>query len=374
MIEHGPVEFSNAVRLTLREWIVVGLFTLLLGIFAPRLWKDWEPFAPASDYRMPHDLSNDYWFYQRWAEQAVFLHPQYDAVIRRSGQYDTLVMGDSVAWGEYTTPRETLSHYLNEFGGRVRCANLGLDGAHPLALGGLIEHYSGRFTGKNVILICNPLWLSSPGRDLQDEKATEFNHPRLLPQFVPPIPAYPVTRADLTEHLGIAVEQRSPFHSWPGHLQQAYYGGVDIPGWTLEHPDENPAGPLGRGLPAVDQSLRHPARPWYESGITKQDFPWIELDSSLQWHAFQHAVKTLQDRGNRVFVLVGPFNEHLLTPASHERYERLKAGIVARLQERQIPHLAPPPLPSDEYGDASHPLAAGYARLARLLLNEAFFK
>ena len=33
----------------------------------------------------------------------------------------------------------------------------------------------------------------------------------------------------------------------------------------------------------------------------------------------------------------------------------------------------PPALPSEEYADASHPLAAGYARLARRLAANAFF-
>src|SRR5438874_12439283 len=114
---------------------------------------------------MPHEISNDYWLYERYANAAV-------------NQCDTLLLGDSVVWGEYVTPQETLSHYLNELAAGKRCANLGLDGAHPLALAGLVEHYAAGVAAKKVLLQCNPLWMSSRRADLQDEKAAEFNHPR----------------------------------------------------------------------------------------------------------------------------------------------------------------------------------------------------
>src|SRR6516165_9131876 len=83
-----PVAFSNGVRLTLGEWIVVGIFTVLLVIFAPWLWRMREPLALETDHRLPHDLGNDYWLYERYAEKAV-------------DRYDTLLLGDSVVWGEY---------------------------------------------------------------------------------------------------------------------------------------------------------------------------------------------------------------------------------------------------------------------------------
>src|SRR5262249_20428263 len=132
-----------------------------------------------------------------------------------------------------------------------------------------------------------------------------------------------------------------------------------------EHPYANPLDRLGQRLPLGDDFPRETPKPWYEKGITPQDFPWVDLDTSLQWPAFQRVVETLQQRGNRVFVLVGPFNEHLLTPDSLDRYEAVKGAIVAWLEEKQIPHLVPPPRARDQYGDSSHPLAAGYATLAR---------
>jgi hypothetical protein len=350
--------FSNAIRLTVREWLCVAVFAaLLFGL--PAAWKRYEPFALEPDQRMPHDLSNDYWLYQRFAELSV-------------ERYDTFLFGDSVIWGEYVIPKDTLSHYLNQLSGRERCANLGLDGAHPLAVAGLIEHYAQSVTGKNVLLHCNPLWLTSPRTDLQDDGDEPFNHPGLVPQFVPPITRY---KKDVSHRIGILVEQRVAFSSWTGHLQQAYYGQSDIPGWTLKRPYDNPFGPLTRGLPQTDDKLRHEPIPWFQRGKRgelEQDYPWVDLDTSLQWQAFQRAVAILQKRGNRVFVLVGPFNEHLLKPASLKRYGEIKSAIARWLASEGIPHLVPAPLPSEQFGDASHPLAAGYEELARLLLAKRF--
>jgi hypothetical protein len=342
-------EVSNAIWLTGRQWIGVGLFTLAMVLFTPSLWKQVEKFDLEPDYRIPHDLSNDYWLYARYARLAA-------------AKYDTLLIGDSVIWGEYVTREQTLAHYLNEQLGQERFANLGLDGAHPLALSGLLEHYARAISEKNVVLFCNVLWMSSPRADLQDPELADFSHPRLIPQFIPRIPCY---REEISARIGVLVEQRVPFNSWANHLQQVYYDRTDIPSWTLEHPDENPLKPLKRGLPPSDNSLRHPAQPWYKSGITKQDYPWIDLETSLQWQAFQRAVDVLKRRGNQVFVLVGPFNEHMLSDKSLPAYQKLKAGIEAWLEETNVAFAAPPALPSELYADASHPLAGGYAKLAR---------
>jgi hypothetical protein len=351
------ITLSNGIRLTLRQWLGVGLFAVLLLAFASPLWKQVERFELEPDYRMPHELSNDYWLFERFAGLAA-------------AQYDTVLLGDSVVWGEYTTRQGTLSHYLNQAAGQERFANLGLDGAHPLALSGLVEHYAGSITGKNVVLHCNPLWMSSPKADLQDDRATAFNHPRLVPQFFPRIPSY---KEEISPRLGVLVEQRLPFNQWTSHLQQAYYDRTDLPSWSLEHPYENPLAPLTRGLPPSDSKLRHLSQPWYKSGSTKQDYPWVDPETSLQWQAFRRVVEMLQDRGNRVFVVVGPFNEHLLTLPSLARYGQVKSTIATWLKARQIPHQMPAPLPSEHYGDASHPLAMGYALLARQLQEDPNF-
>jgi hypothetical protein len=205
---------------------------------------------------------------------------------------------------------------------------------------------------------------------LQDEQANDFNHPRLVPQFAPNIPAY---NAEISPRLGILLERHLPWSRWTAHLQHAYYDRTDIPGWTLEHPYDNPLTPITRGLPSSDESLRHLPQPWYKSGITRQDYPWVDLGTSLQWQAFRGVVELLVQRGNRVFVLVGPFNEHLLSPESQRRYQEVKATIGGWLSARHVPHALPPPLPSELYGDASHPLAEGYRQLAALIASDPFF-
>ncbi len=361
--DYSTTAFSNAVRLTSREWLFVALCSSLL-FFLPALWQRLEPLDLEPDYRIPHDLGNDYWLYERFARLAA-------------DRFDSFLLGDSVVWGEYVLGPETLSHYLNELAGCERYANLGLDGAHPLALSGLVEHYARGITGKNVIVQCNPLWLTSLRADLQDNRAP-INHARLIPQFAVDVPAYNDKPADekaqISERIGILVEQRVPLNRWTAHLQQAYYGQMDIPSWTMEHPYDNPLHPLTLGLPQPDRTLRHPPQPWFKSGITLQDYPWVDAESSLQWRAFQRVVEILHSRGSRVFVLVGPFNEHLMKPESLNRYHSVKSAMTAWLQARQVPYLAPPPLPTELYGDASHPLAAGYKMLARQLHEQPFFQ
>jgi hypothetical protein len=348
-----PIAFSNGIRLTMAQWLGVGIFTVLLVLFAPPIWNRFEDFTLEPDYRMPFEQSQDYWLYKRFADLAAT-------------EYDTLLLGDSVVWGVYTRRTETLSHYLNEQQGKQRFANLGLNGAHPLALEGLVAHYAGSVVNRKVIVQCNPLWMSSPVLDFQEESLDAISHPRLIPQFFPSIPHY---KEEVSYRLGVLVEQRFPFNQWTNHLQQAYYDGKSMPAWTLEHPYDNPFKPLARGLPPSVNKPREEPIDWTKRGIKLED-TWVDMKSSLQWAAFQRVVDILQRRGNRVFVLVGPFNEHCLTPASRKSYQQVKTTITSWLKEKQIQHAAPDPLPSLMYGDASHPLAAGYELLARQLLED----
>ncbi len=344
----GP-DFSNVVRLGLREWAAVGLCTIVFVVSAPRVWQKNEAFEPGPDYRMPYDLSNDYWFYDRYTKVAAQTH-------------EWIVIGDSVVWGQYVTPEQTLPHYLNALEGRPRFANLGLDGAHPIALAGLIEFHATGVRNKPVLLQLNPLWLSSPRRDLSANEEFQFNHPRLVPQFVPWLAPY---KESISSRIGVIVERSVPFLGWASHLQQAFFERTDIPSWTLERPKDNPLKALRAGLPPSDSLLRHEPVPWFKHGITKQDFPWVEPASSLQWRFFKKAVDVLKARGNRVFVLLGPFNEHLLTEQSRERFHSVRAALEAELKARGVEEYSPLALASDQYGDASHPLAPGYEALAR---------
>ncbi|MBI1829811.1 MAG: hypothetical protein HYR84_00005, partial [Planctomycetes bacterium] len=308
-----PIAFSNAVRLTAGQWLGIAIFTIAFVVMAPLLWKRYEAFTPDPDYRIPHKLSQDYWLFERYADLAA-------------REYDAVIFGDSVVWGEYVLRSETLAHYLNRQAGKPQFANLGLGAAHPVALAGLIEHYAGGVRENNVVLQCNPLWLSSPKADLQDPKFTGFNHPDLVPQFWPALPPYevpwfpanPDDKQKISQRLGVLVERRVPFNKWARHLQHACYGGEAMPSWTLKHPYDNPLEPLTRGLPPDDDGRRYEQRPWYKDR-KRQDFPWVDMEISLQWPALQRAVEILLRRGNRVYVVVGPLNEHMMTPASLTR-------------------------------------------------------
>jgi len=362
MSEIDPVVNSNGVRLSARQWVGVLLFSLVLILALPPIWARFEPFEVEPDYRMPYDLSADYWLYGRYARTAA----------ERS---DILAVGDSVIWGEYVTRQETLPYYLAQATGK-RVANLGVNGLQPATMVGLLGSYA-PLSGRKILLHCNPLWMTSPRRDLSFEPKAgddlvQLNHPALVPQFTPRIPSY---AADMSQRLGYVVQRNVAFSAWSNHLQVAYFGTKSIPAWTMEHPEENPFARITLRLPPSSNELRHPGqKSWKEGGGTRQTMEWVDLEASVQWRSFRDVAKLLRERGNEVFVLVGPFNEHMLTDAGLERYRKIKSGIEAWLKAEGLPHWVPEVLPSELYPDASHPFAEGYKRLAAPLATQAFFK
>ena len=350
---------SNAVRLTPRQWGFAALLVGALFYLIPIVWAKIEPVGTGPDYRVPYALGNDYWNYARTCRELVPAHP-------------ALLVGDSVIWGHYVAGGETLSHYLNEQAGEERFANLGLDGVHPAALCGLVEHYGGAIAGRKVVLNCNLLWISSPRHDLSTDKEFAFNHPGLVPQFRPQIPCY---RATLSDKLGIVVARNFGFLGWADHVRTVYFGGSDLAAWTLEHPSENPLAQVTLELPSPEElpSPQPDVRPWTAKGIVKYRPDWVDLDDSLQWRFFQRTVAVLRERRNQVFVLVGPFNEHMLTEDGLRVYAERKDQVAAWLVEQKVSHCVPPALPSDMYADASHPTGAGYRLLAQWLSDSEAF-
>jgi hypothetical protein len=354
----SPPYAANEVRLSLRQWLAVLATVSLVFVATPMAWKRLEPLPTPEDYRMPYALSEDYGLYRR----LVWHHA-------RSGKI--LVLGDSVVWGEYVAPEQTLTHWLNQQAATDRFANCGLNGAHPAALEGLVRYYVGEAASGDVLLHCNLLWLSSPEQDLRSDKEVSFNHPKLVPQFFPAVPAY---RASMAERLGVVLDRLSPFRSWLNHVRIVYFAGQDLHSWSLEHPCDNPLNNITFAVPQPAAKPRHSAEDWRERGIKVQDFPWVDLESSLQWRAFRRTTDLIRRRGGRLFVLVGPLNQHMLEPASRSRGQALRSQVVTWLRDRGIPHLAPPVLPSPLYGDASHPLAPGYAQLAEAMLTDEAFQ
>lgn len=364
----------NEVRLNGRQWLAVGLILFLTAQLLPRVWERLERFDQGSDYRIPYSLSKDYWIYSRRVRQV-------------SEPKSVLVLGDSVVWGEYVLPDGTLTHFLNDkTGAPNRFINAGVNGLFPLALEGLVRYYGKPIRQRKVILHCNVLWMTSPKADLSTDKEEKFNHAGLVPQFVPRIPCY---KADASTRLTAVVERNSRFLAWVNHLQNAYFDQRSILGWTLtddggdppHYPNswKNPLAQIRWSVPvapAIDpqrgpQSPRH--RAWSAGGARPTRFDWVALDRSLQWQAFQRLVRLLQERNNNVLVVLGPFNESMLSDDNQGAYLKIRDGIDQWLTELQVPHVLPESLPSALYADASHPLTEGYQMLAQRLQSDPKF-
>lgn len=351
---------SNAIRLNVWQWLLVTGIIIVLAVALPLIWKGLEAFSPPLDYRIPYDLSEDYWLFKQYCRTVC-------------DQDKTLVIGDSVIWGHYVDRDQTLSHYLNQVGkeqfvnsGKDRFVNLGLDGSHPMALLGLLKHYGKAIKGEKVIVHMNLLWLSSQEADLQTEKEFPFNHPRLVPQFKPHIPCYAESSSG---RIGIIVERSIPLLQLVRHLQVAHFENTNLPLWTLENPYSNPLGRISIRSPGLEKEKDLEARSRTTENQVQQSLPWVEFETSLQWWAFQRLIELLEDRGNNVFVIVGPLNEHVLSRDSVLIYQELLKKAEIRLEGMNVLYSLLPLLPEHLYADTSHPLPQGYALLAEYIRN-----
>ena len=363
------------VRLTVRQWLIALLILVLIAVTTPMIWEKVERFTTGSDYRLPYLLSKDYWLYGRRLREL-------------NDANKIVLLGDSVVWGEYVLPNGTLSHFLNQVSGETnRFVNGGVNGLFPLAMEGLVRSYGQPLQHRKVIVQCNLLWMTSPKADLSIEQEEPFNHSRLVPQFSPRIPCY---KADASERLGVVVERNVRFLSWVNHLQDAYFGQKSILKWTLaddggnppQYPNayRNPLSPITLEVPSAPEddpqrgplSARH--KPWSTNGVGTTRFDWVALESSLQWQAFERVIELLEKRGDDIFVVLGPFNEHMMAEENRPAYRKLRDGISLWLSNKHIAHVAPEPLPSSLYADASHPLTEGYEQLANQIFLDANFQ
>ncbi len=350
----------TAVRLSFREWLVVAAVMLVFTVGSPVLWEHVVETQDLASPRIPYDLSSDYWLYGRFSAHAA-------------AQRKIAVIGDSVIWGHYVTPDQTLSHYLNAATGQDRFANLGLDGTHPAALYGLLAYYARSISDQTVLLHFNPLWISSEKHDLSTTKEFAFNHPALVPQFLPRIPCY---RASFSQRMNAVTERYVPFLSWTNHLRIACFANLDLAAWTSEHPYENPFARIADVRSPTFRRLRSDPPEGGTPNVNPKsaDVAWVALEHSIQWRFFRQAMELLKARRNRVFVLVGPFNENALNAEDAATYDRIKKTIEVWLAGNDVPHWVAPALPAFLYADLSHPVAEGYQRLAQQLLSEPAFR
>ena len=349
---------SNNIRLSGYEWLIAGITCLAFFFLVPVLWGQLEHFNIEADYRLPSRLNNDYWLFKNYCRQVC-------------SRYDTLLIGDSVVHGPHVPKDETLSHYLNEIAGSDQFANMGVDGAHPVALMGLLKYYGRDISDKNVILYLNTLWMSSSKLDLNTEKEFHFYHPRLAPQFIPKIHCY---KDSYSSRISAIVERYMPFFNWSTHLRIAYFDNMNMPTWTIEHPYENPLKAVTLELHVSEKNKQNEFVPRKQKSMIKEDFQWVEPATSLQWRFFRQAIELLKTRNNTVFVLVGPFNENIIEDKSRVVYQKMKSEIELWLRQNNITYYAPATLSSDFYHDASHPSRQGHAVLAKQLFENKFFK
>ena len=347
----------NPIRLSAREWALTALICVGALYLLPSLLPGAGTRFSRPDYRLPGELASDYWMFREWSQES-------------RARYQGLVLGDSVMWGQYVRSDQTLAHELNELAGKAVFANLGVDGLHPAAMEGMMAYHGGAIAGEPVILHLNPLWMSSPQQDLQLRGEQRFNQPQLVAQVFRRPPA---SHPEASEVISTVLERELPFFSWKEHVKLAYCEGMGLLEWSLENPYSLlPLGP-GPDSFSADEPGSEP-RNWRERGIEPANLPWVGTERSYQWASFEQVVALLRSRGNNVFVLLGPFNVHALTPESRARYRALQAEMEKWLEREKVPYYAPAPLASAMYADVSHPLADGYHVLAGELAGSPSFQ
>ena len=239
---------------------------------------------------------------------------------------------------------------------------------------------AGRFDRCKVVVNCNMLWQSSPKADLSIDTEETFNHEELVPQRYGAVPCY---RANASDRMGAIAETHLGFFGWVNHLNSVYHSTrrasrngrcmrtIKSSPPRMPNAWRNPLGEIDFKVPpepAIDpqrgpKSKRH--KPWTSDGAAPSRFEWVDLNHSLQWHAMQQIISTLRDRGDDVLVILGPFNEHMISSDQAAEYRSIKDGAKVWFEAQHIPCVVPAVLPSDLYADASHPLTDGYALLAK---------
>lgn len=351
---------SNSIRLSLKSWAVLAGVLVVILLAFPRAWSRAQRFEPGTDYRFAYEISNDYWMYEQWCDRAA-------------RQYPYLALGDSVIWGQYAGNNQTLTHYLNASSGRAGedFANIALDGIHPIAMEGLVRYYGASLSGRKVLVNLNLLWMSSAEQDFQGTEEFRFNHPRLVPQLVGRFACY---KPSLAEVMSVGAERYLDFFSCAKHININCFGNMPLDNWTLDHPYENPLAALRTPLPGADVDPQSKPVDWQKRGMGGQNFQWVPLSESNQWRAFTRTIELLRGRGASVFVLFVPINPYLQTDESRARGEAQARDAKTWLGASGLPYYCADGLESVQYADASHPLADGYAAIARRLKECSAFK
>lgn len=355
---------SNNVVLSGREWLVAVALFLSVNSVLYFGWPHWEKLPIEKDYRSTcwEERMSDYWAWSQWTRVA-------------RAHYRILQIGSSVVWGQEVSNTETLSHFINLELGRDEVANLGIDGLTNAAMVGLFTHYGRFLDDANIILEFNPLWMSTPRRDLRGkgEDVWPFHHPRLVPQFDRRISYY--RRFD--ERLGYAFEHRLRLPPLVRHLMVNDFENKSLGAWLMDHPYGFPPAALKFKAAPMMKDRQGLGTPWStRKGAEIRDDPFLHIDESLQWEFYLKALRLLKKKGCSVFVLLGPYNTYCLTEASRGRFFAMMAEVKAGLDKLGYAYFDSTPdlLPSAEFGDQCHLLRDGHARLAEALVKDPAFQ
>lgn len=348
--DRGQEPERPALALSPREWVLAAI--LVGATLAAAVQLPLRKGAPAVDqnYRIPYALSTRYDLYRRFTTLAA-------------GQYPTLIIGDSVVWGQCARRNETLAYHLNRLAREPRFVNAGLDGMHPVALAELLNYYTPGVVNTRVIVQFDPLWLMVHDSS-QWNQALLANRTDLVPRLASHFTGLLPEAATLSWS---RLLRSAPVKTWADRLADAR---LDFLAWSLEHPYESPLRAISSALPPSEDSHPQKLTPWIGTPESRIACRWADLASDPQWKAFIRLLTLLRSRGNDVLVLLGPMNEHMMTPETVASYLPLKARMAEEFRGLGFPCFVPSVLPSDQYSDICHPLGPGYAGLAREMLKK----
>lgn len=355
---------SNSIILTGKEWLVtIGIFLIIsFGLYFG--WYHWEKLSVETDYRSTcwEERMSDYWAFSQWSRIAC-------------DKFKILLIGDSVVWGQEVSNTETISHYINQELGNEEVANLGIDGLNNAAMIGMFSYYARYIHKKKIILVFNPLRMTNPSRDNRGKgkDLLRFYHPRLVPQFDRRISYY----INLNERLGYLAENYLRLPSFVRHLIVNYFENKSLAVWLMDHPYQLPFSAITfQGAPMMKKKQGLGIAWSNRKGARKSNDPFMSLNESIQWEYFLKAIKLLKNKGNNVFVLLGPYNTYCMTDESRKRFFAMMDTVKKKLDELGYPYFDSTNdlLPSEEYADNCHALKGGHIILAQALTGDVKFR
>lgn len=355
------VSNSNSMILSLREWIAAIVIAVAVTAVIYYGWGSWEHYAPGPDHRETcwAELQSDYWAYMRWCRHA-------------RDRYDALLIGDSVVWGQEVDNDETISHYLNDYLGSEMIANMANDGLFMAGIRGFVRYYGDYLDNTNAIVQFNPLWMTSPRRDLRSDTRANYHHPRLIPQFDSRITYY----HDLNTRIGYRMEHIFRVFPFVRHLMANYYDNTSISGWMMNNPYRCPFSAITFQSATVMAEKQGKGIDWETKGMKQSDEPFVDPEESIQFECFLDALEGLTKKNTRVFVMIGPFNDHWLTPESRERLYAMIEKVKTVFDEKGYPYYdsITAGLPSKTFGDSCHLLREGHDILAKGMTADPAFR